>query len=90
MTVKTGQFVVFSKMKTSSNPSPRAQNIHPARHGEYYSYIIEKFWKVVQVFDDDTIEIETRRGKRHRVNTNTPLLRKVGVWDRLLFRKRFF
>ena len=90
MTVKTGQFVVFSKMKTSSNPSPRARNVHPARHGEYYSYIIEKFWKVVQVFDDDTIEIETRRGKRHRVNANTPLLRKVGVWDRLLFRNRFF
>jgi hypothetical protein len=90
MTVKTGEFVVFRKLKTSSHPSPRAQNIHPARHGECYSYIIDKFWKVVQVFDDDTIEIETRRGKRHRLNTNTPLLRKVGLWDRWVFRKRFF
>lgn len=90
MTVKMGDFIVFSKMKTSSNPSPRAKNIHPSRHGDYYSYIIDKFWKVVRVFEDDTIEIETRRGKRHRIHTNTPLLRKVGMWDRLLFRNRFF
>ena len=90
MRIKTGEFVIFSKPKMSTHPSPRAKEIYPAQHGDTYSYIIEKFWKVVQVFDDDTIEIETRRGKRHRVNTNTPLLRKVGVWDRLLFRKRFF
>ena len=26
-------------------------------------------------------------GKRHRVNTNTPLLRKVGVWDLIVLPK---
>jgi len=90
MRIKIGEFVVFSKLKTSSHPSPRAKAIHPAQHGEYYSYIIDKFWKVVQVFDDETIEVETRRGKRHRLNKNTPLIRKAGLLHQLFSRHRFF
>jgi hypothetical protein len=90
MRIKAGEFVVFSKLKTSSHPSPRAKAIHPAQHGEYYSYIIDKFWKVVQVFDDETIEVETRRGKRHRLNKNTPLVRKAGLLHQLFYRHRFF
>jgi len=90
MRIKVGEFVVFSKLKTSSHPSPRAKAIRPAQHGEYYSYIIDKFWKVVQVFDDETIEVETRRGKRHRLNKNTPLMRKAGLLHQLLSRHRFF
>ena len=90
MRLKIGDFVIFSKPKTSSHPSQRAKEIHPAQHGDTYSYVIEKFWKVVRVFDDDTIEIETRRGKRNRLNANTPLLRKVGLFGRLIFRNRLF
>ena len=90
MRIKVGEFVVFSKLKTSSHPSPRAKAIHPAQHGEYYSYIIEKFWKVVQVIDDETIEVETRRGKRHRLNKNTLLMRKAGLLHQLFSRHRFF
>lgn len=90
MSFKTGEFVIFEKPKSSTHPSPQAKDIHPAQHGEAYSYVIEKFWKVVQVFDDGTIEIETRRGKRLRLDTDTPLLRKAGFWDRLLYRNRFF
>ena len=90
MQVKIGDFVVFSKQKTSLHPSPRAKEIHPAQHGDTYSYIVDKFWKVVRVFDDDTIEIETRRGKRNRLNKNSPLLRKVGLWERLFYRNRLF
>ena len=90
MRIKVGEFVVFSKLKTSSHPSPRAKAIHPAQHGEYYSYIIDKYWKVVQVFDDETIEVETRRGKRHRLNKNTPLVHKVGLMHQLFSRHRFF
>lgn len=90
MMMKAGDFVVFSKCKTSSHPSPRAKAIHPAQHGETYSYIIDKFWKVVEVVDDETIEVETRRGKRHRLNKNTPLVRKAGLLFQLVYRHRFF
>ncbi len=90
MTLKIGEFVIYSKLKTSSHPSLRAKVIFPAKHGDYYSYIVDKLWKVVRVYDENTIEIETRRGKRHRLNTNTPLLRKTSLWDRVVFRNRFF
>ncbi len=89
MNVRVGEFVVFKKAKASTRPSLRAKNVYPARHGDTYYYVINKLWKVVQVFDDK-IEIETRRGKRLRVDKNTPLLRKAGLWDRLTFWDRFF
>ena len=90
MRIKTGEFVIFSKPKMSTHPSPRAKEIYPAQHGDTYSYIIEKFWKVVRILDDNTIEIETRRGKRRRLNKDTPLLRKPGLLERFVFRNRFF
>ena len=90
MRLKVGDFVIYRKWKASTHPSPRAKNIRPARYGDTYSYVIDKFWKVVQVFDDDTIEIETRRGKRHRLDVNVPDLRKASLFSRLLFRDRFF
>ena len=90
MTFKTGDFVIFGKAKSSTHPSPFAKHIQPAKHGETYSYIIDKFWKVVRVFDNGMIEIETRRGKHHLLDTDSSQLRKARWWDRLMFRKRFF
>lgn len=90
MRIRPGDFVVFSKSKNSSHPSPRAKAIQPTQHGEFYSYIIEKFWKVVKVIDDRTIEVETRRGKRHRLDKNTPMMRRAGLLHQLIYRDRFF
>ncbi len=90
MKIKVGEFVIFRKSKTSVRPSPRAKDLQPAKHGDTYSYIIDKFWKVVQVFDDNTIEVETRRGKRSRLDANSPLVRKVYPWERFFFRDRLF
>jgi hypothetical protein len=90
MRIRPGDFVVFSKSKNSSHPSPRAKSIYPTQHGEFYSYIIDKFWKVVEVVDDEIIEVETRRGKRHRLDKNTPLVRKAGLFHQLIYRDRFF
>ena len=90
MRIRPGDFVVFSKSKNSSHPSPRAKAIQPTQHGECYSYIIEKFWKVVKVIDDRTIEVETRRGKRHRLDKNTPMMRRAGLLHQLIYRDRFF
>ena len=89
MKFKVGDFVVYHKWKCSTHPSLRAKAVYPAQHGETYSYAIQKFWKVVRVFDD-TIEIETRRGKRHLLDRHDDALRKTGLIDRLLFKDRFF
>ncbi len=90
MKIKVGEYVVFRKLKSSSHPSPRAKQLRPAKHGDTYTYLIDKFWKVVRVFDDETIEVETRRGKRNRVDVNSPQLRKIGLFERLIFRHRLF
>ena len=89
MKFKVGDFVVYQKWKCSTHPSLRAKTVRPAQYGETYSYAIEKFWKVVRVFDD-TIEIETRRGKRRLLAQDDDALRKTSLMDRLFFKDRFF
>ncbi len=89
MKFKVGDFVVYQKWKCSTHPSLRAKAVHPAQHGDTYSYAIEKFWKVVRVCDD-TIEIETRRGKRRLLAQDDDALRKPSLIDRLFFKDRFF
>jgi len=84
-----GDFVIYRKPKMSPHPGPRAQSVYPAEHGEDYSYSVDKFWTVAAVVDEQTIEIETRTGKRHRLRTDDPHLRKAGVLQRLLNRSRF-
>ena len=90
MKFKAGNFVVYRKEKTSTHPSLRAKNLFPARHGDTYSYVIKKFWKVLRVFEDNTIEVETRRGKRRILAPGDPRLRKAGLWQRVFFKDRFF
>ena len=90
MTLKVGDFIIVQKWKASTHPSLRAKETFPSRNGEMYSYRIDKFWKVVQIVDDKTIEVETRRGKRYRLEKNGFKGRKAGFFDRLFYRDRFF
>ncbi len=90
MKLKAGDFVVYQKEKISTHPSPRAENVFPSRHGDTYSYVIKKFWKVLRVFDDETIEVETRCGKRRTLVYGDHCMRKAGLWQRLFFKDRFF
>ena len=90
MKLKVGDFIIFRKWKSSTSPSPQAKNTYPSQSGEMYSYGIDKYWKVVEVVDDQTIEIETRRGKRHRIEKNPSIMRKASFLDKLLHKDRFF
>ena len=90
MKLKVGDFIIFRKWKSSTHPSPRAKDIHPTQYGDTYYYGIDKYWKVVEVLDDHTIVIQTRRGKKHRIETNDVRLRKARFLDRLLHGNRFF
>ena len=90
MKLEVGDFIIVKKFKASTSPSPRAKDISPATHGDTYSYRIDKFWKVVQVLDDGTIEIETRGGKRHHIDRRHQGFRKANLLDRLFHRNRFF
>ena len=88
MKYKVGDFIVFKKWKASTNPSPRAKDTFPSPHGDYYTYRIDKYWKVVDIIDADTIEVETRRGKRHRISVKTENVRKMNFLDKWLMRRQ--
>lgn len=89
MPLQVGDPVIYTKPKSSPRPGPRAKQIYPLEQGEYYHYVVDKFWKVVDVNDDGTVEVITRRGKKHRLEENDPNLQKAHFLKYLLFRKRF-
>lgn len=86
---KPGDFVVYRKQKFSAHPGPHARDIHPAPHGDFYTYAVEKHWRVVAVRPDRTVVVRTRRGKQHTLPEGDPALRRAHWWERLLLGPRF-
>jgi hypothetical protein len=86
---RPGEVVVYLKQKSSLHPGPHAGNIQPAPHGDFYSYLVEKFWRVVAVQPDNKLVVRTRKGKQHTIAANDPNLRRTHWWERLLFWHRF-
>lgn len=84
-----GDVVVYRKHKSSVRPGPNAKDVHPAPHGETYSYSVDKFWRVIDILPDNTLVVLTRRGKQHSVSADDPALRRSYWWERLLFSSRF-
>ncbi len=82
-------FVIYRKHKFSVHPGPNAKGVFPAPHGDYYSYCVDKFWRVISVRPTHEVVICTRRGKQHTVAADDPALRRASWWERLLFRHRF-
>jgi hypothetical protein len=84
-----GDPVVFVVSKVSTDPGPRAHDIHPAPFGDTYQYVVDKYWTVRSVGSDGTLELITRRGKVHHVQPGDPRLRPARWWERWLYRDRF-
>lgn len=84
-----GDPVIYRMSKFSRQPGPRARNVIPAAHGDDYHYLVDKFWIVAEVRDDETLLLRTRRGKEHVVRYDDPHLRHASWWERLLYRHRF-
>ena len=89
MSFQVGDPVIYRKPKNSPRPGPRARETYPLKHGETYHYVVDKFWKVIGINDDDTVDVVTRTGKKHRLEKNDPNLHKARFIKYLLFRKRF-
>ncbi len=90
MAYNIGDPVIYRKTKNSSRPGPRARQVYPLERGETYHYVVDKFWKVVDVNDDEyTVDVVTRTGKLHRLAMNDPNLYKPRFLKYLMFRKRF-
>jgi hypothetical protein len=86
---RPGDVVVYRKQKSSVHPGQHAKDIQPAQHGDYYSYLVDKFWRVVAVGPDNTLVVRTRKGKQHTLAASDPDIRHLHWWERLFQRHRF-
>ena len=86
---KPGDWVVYSKRKTSECPGPRARIQSAASKGDYYNYVVDKYWIIRGVQADGSLELLTRRGKRHVLSSTDPCLRKAHWWERFLHSGRY-
>lgn len=87
--LKPGDHIIYVKTKQSVHPGPRAKSVEPSAKGDDYSYVVDKFWTVAEIRDDNKVLLLTRRGKTHLVDADSPHLRQPRWWERLLFRNRF-
>jgi hypothetical protein len=86
---RPGDYVIYRKQKHSVHPGPHARSIHPAPQGDYYSYEVDKFWKVIAVQPDDKLIVRTRRGKQLTLDPADPALRRAHWWERFFYWHRF-
>lgn len=84
-----GDVVIYSKEKLSTAPGRRAKDVRPSPAGEYYAYVVDKFWVVVRIQDDGMLLLRTRRGKEHVVQGNDPRLRLARWWHRFFWGHKF-
>lgn len=85
---KPGDKVVYRKRKHTTHPGRRAKQVQPAAKGDYYAYVVDKFWMVRKVLDNGRLLLETRRGKTHEINPCDPNLRRATLWDRIRYPAR--
>jgi len=83
-----GDRVVYRKPKHTTHPGRRAKEIQPTPKGDYYAYVVDKFWIVRKVLANGSLLLETRRGKTHVVDANDPNLRRSTMLDRIRYRSR--
>lgn len=88
-TYQPGDWVIFTMTKFSSNPGPRASNIHATSGGEDYAYTVDKFWVVIETRDNGEVVLQTRRGKRHVVPANDFRLRRTSMIENHRHRNRY-
>jgi hypothetical protein len=87
--LEPGNPVVYRVRKCTSRPGPRAKQIQPAKRGDFYSYVVDKFWIVERVLDGGKLLLKTRRGKMHVVNADDTNLHLAHWWERIAHRQRF-
>ena len=56
--MKPGDPVVYQLSKVSTDPGPRAHDVHPAEFGETYQYLVDKYWKVADVLADGMVVLD--------------------------------
>ena len=87
-TFRSGDRVIYTAVKHSTHPGPRAKDVRPERAGDGYLYSVDKFWLVARVRGTQ-LDLITRRGKTRTVDADDPRLHAAAWWERLLYKARF-
>ena len=87
--ITVGDVIVYRKQKASTHPGIRAYDIHAAEQGDFYTYLVDKYWVVAGILRDGRIEAVTRTHKHHHLAPDDPNLRKAGLVERLRYAQRF-
>jgi hypothetical protein len=87
--LEPGDFLVYRKSKVSARPGPRARNVQASEKGDDYYYEVDKYWTVADVLDDGRLVAKTRTGKQVYLTPEDEKLRKAGLIERVLHRRRF-
>lgn len=85
---QVGDWAIYKKSKHGAKPTPRAKELHPAEKGNDYSYVVDKYWIVIEV-GEEQLHLRTRKGKVHLVSYSDPALSKPKWWQRWLLKRRF-
>ena len=86
---KPGDYVVYRKLKHTTHPGRRARAIRAASNGDHYSYVVDKFWLVLDVLEDGRLRLQTPGGKTHLIDRKDVNLRRANLLDRILNSNRF-
>jgi hypothetical protein len=81
--------VIYHQSEYSTRPAPNAHDVSAAERGEMYSYVVDRFWRVVCVNTDGTIDAVGSDGRLYNVPASDDRLERVRWWHRLTYR-RFF
>ncbi len=92
MRFSPGDIAVYRMQKHSTRPGPRAYGVHPAKGGDTYTYVVDKFW-IVEAVRDEVVLLRTATGKTHQVRSDDRDLRKPSLreylWLHTFERRRF-
>ena len=71
------------KTRHSTHLGRHAQAVQASRTGDYYTYCVEEFWIVQDVFANGRLILETPGSKTHEVERSDPNLRRAPLWNRI-------
>jgi hypothetical protein len=88
--LQPGVPIVYRMAESSTHPpGPEARDVHPAERGDFYYYLIKKYWRVEQVLADGRIVAVTPLMEHHVLRRDDPNLRKANLIEQLRHGARF-
>ena len=87
--LRPGAPILYRMQESSTCPSQDAIDVYPSEHGESYSYLAQKYWRVEEVLEDGSILALTPLMEHQYVRPDDPNLRRANLIERLRYAARF-